>query len=161
MISFSSRGDIVLNEHAKEMLFKIDCKRGATAIDSKNKVYPLSDLDIDCVKYIAGAWRVQNKFEHKIQIVRGQEFVLLEKINRTEKNRFEFYRAAIVGKNSFGRFLIDKAQRVVAKYETDNRTYWSYGDSIEQARAFMGIRLYDEYSDLIDAIACKNKQQTR
>ena len=155
--SVSSHGDVVLNDHAKQLLYKIHCGQGATAIDSDGKTRPLADCDINSVKYISGMWRVQNPFNYEIQVVRGEEFVLMEKLNRTEKNRFEFYRAQPIGKNCYGRFLVPKTTKIVAKYETDNHTYWSYGNSIEQARAFLGIRLYDEYQDLIHAHACKNK----
>ena len=157
MPSLASRGDIVMNDHAKELLFRIHCERGELAYSCDGKTRPLKDCDILDVKFIAGLWRVQNKFEHNIQRVRDQEFVLLEKINRTEKNKFEFYRACRVGHNCYGRFVVGGMEQVVAKYETDKQTYWSYGNTIEQARAFLGIRLYDEYSDLIHAVACQNK----
>lgn len=157
MYSISSRGDVVMEEHAKELLFRIHCERGALAYSSDGKNRPLKDCDIRDVKYVSGMWRIQNKFEHPIQHVRDREFVLLEKINRTEKNMFEFYRARRVGQNCYGRFLVGGAEQIVAKYETDRQTYWSYGATIEQARAFLGIRLYDEYSDVIHSVACKNK----
>ena len=50
-----------------------------------------------------------------------------------------------------------EAYYYVAKYTTDQGTYWSYGNTIEQARAFLGIKLYDEYMDLIHTHACKNQ----
>lgn len=157
MHSVSSHGLVVMNEHAKELLFRIHCERGALAYSSDGNTRPLKNCDINNVKLIAGLWRVQNKFEHKIQNVRGKEFVLLEKINRTEKNLFEFYRAAMVATNCYGRFFVGGAEQIVAKYETDKQTYWSYGNTIEQARAFLGIRLYDEYSDLIHSVACQDR----
>lgn len=157
MHSISSRGDVALNDSAKELLFRVHCQRGAMAIDAKGKERPLSECDINEVKFIAGLWRIQNKFDHKIQMVRGQKFVLLEKINRIEKNLFEFYRGAIVSQNCYGYFIIPGADNIVAKYETDDETFWAYGNTLEQARAFMGICLYDKYQDLIHATACKNK----
>lgn len=161
MISVSSRGDVVLEEHSKELLYKMHCQRGAMAIDSVGAKRPLSECNINDVKLCAGLWRIQNKFEHNIQLVRGKEFVLLEKLNRTEKNKFEFYRAAVVGNNCYGRFLVPGNQGVVAKYETDKQTYWAYGPTIEQARAFLGIRLYDEYQDLIDSVVCRRKNKSK
>lgn len=157
MISFSSRIDGVLNDHAKELLFRIHCKKGALAHDSDGKTRPLQECDVHDVKFVAGLWRIQNKFNHPIQVVRGEEFVLMDKINRTEKNLFEFYNARMVGQNCYGRFLVGGGDLIVAKYETDNETFWAYGKTIEQARAFLGIRLYDKYQDLIHAAACKNK----
>lgn len=155
--SVSSRGDVVLNERAKSLLYKIHCDQGALAYSSDGKTRPLSECVINDVEFIGGLWRIQDKFEHEIQMVRGREFVLLEKLNRIEKNRFEFYRAAPVDRNCYGRFMISGFERIVAKYETDNQTYWAYGDTIEQVRAFLGIRLYDEFSDLIHSVACSKK----
>lgn len=157
MYSISSRGDVVLNEHAKELLFRIHCKQGALAYDSNGGTRPLGQCDVHDVKLVAGLWRVQNKFDCPVQLVRGKEFVLLDRINRTEKNEFEFYRAARVGRNCYGRFLINGVEQVVAKYETADETLWSYGDNIEKARAFMGICLIDKFRDLIHATAGKNK----
>lgn len=157
MPSLSSHGLVAMSDSAKELLFRIDCKRGALAYSADGQERPLSKCDINNVKFIGGLWRVQDKFKHNIQCVRDKEFVLLEKINRIEKNKFEFYHAALVGTNCYGRFIVGGATHIVAKYETDKQTYWSYGSTIEQARAFLGNRLYDEYSDLIHSVACKNK----
>lgn len=141
----------------KRLAYKIHCGQGAMAYDSDGGKRPLSECDINDVKFVGGLWRIQNKFEYKIQIVRGEEFVLGDRINRTEKNLFEFYNAQMVGKNCYGRFIVNGANWVVAKYKTDRDTYWAYGSTLEQARAFLGIRLYDEYRDLIHSVACKNE----
>lgn len=158
--SISSRADVAMNEHAKHLLYKIHCERGALAHSADGKTRPLSECDIRNVKFVAGLWRVQNEFPHTVQYVRGQEFVLLNKINRMEKNRFEFYHARMVGRNCYGPFLVDLPM-IVAKYKTDSQTYWAYGNTIEQARAFLGIRMYDEYSDVIHAAACRDKKLDR
>lgn len=141
----------------KQRAFKAACVAGAVAWDNNGREYPLSCLTPDEVEYIGGAWRVQNNFAQPIQTVRGEEFVLGERLNRTEHNHFEFYRAQIVGVNCYGRFIIPSAGVIIAKYETDNETHWAYGNTIEQARAFLGISLYDKYMDLIHATACKKK----
>lgn len=157
MYSLSSHGRVAMNEHAKELLYNIHCKNGAMAINEAGQMRPLSECNLNDVKHIAGMWRIQNKFNQPIYHVRDKDFVLLERINRTEKNLFEFYRASMVGSNCYGRFLVGGADKIVAKYETDSETFWSYGNTIEQARAFLGIRLYDKYMDLIHHAACKNK----
>lgn len=157
VLSVSSHGRVAMNDAAKEVLFRIHCGRDAVAYDCDGNTRPLADCDVNNVKFVAGAWRIQNMFAHQIQRVRGKEFVLLEKIDRTEKNLFEFFRARAVGKNCYGRFLVGGGEFVVAKCETAKGTYWAYGASIEQVRAFLGIRLYDEYKDLIHANACAYK----
>ena len=159
MTNVSSHTQAVLESAAKKVLFKNHCTQGKMAIDRDGHEYPLSQFKPGDVEYIAGEWRVQAAFPHKIQMVRDQEYVLLQKLNREEKNRFEFYRAAPVGQNCYGRFLNPGIEHVVAKYETDKETFWAYGETLEQARAFLGIRLYDEYMDVIHAAACKEKSK--
>jgi len=142
---------------SKRRAFHAATAEGGIARDKDGREYLLRDLNIDDVEYIGGAWRVQNKIEGNIQMVRGAEFVLGERINRTERNLFEFYYASRIGTNCYGHFIIPRSRAVVAKYETDTETHWAYGNSIEQARAFLGISLYDKYMDLIHSVACKKK----
>lgn len=142
---------------AKRRAFDAAAASGKVAWDASGREYSLRRLNIDDVEFIAGAWRVQNKFDKQIQLVRGEELVLDERLDRTEKNLFEFYRAHLVGLNCYGRFIVGGPGVIVAKYETDDETHWAYGKTLEQARAFLGIRLYDKYMNLIHAAACKKK----
>ena len=106
------------------------------------------------VEYIGGLWRVQKVFPYEITDVRGRQFVLLKKLPHTEKTRFEFYSAAGVIWGANGASAnINKPDWIVAKYETPHGTYMAYGQTIEQARAFLGIKMYDEYQDLIHSAA--------
>lgn len=165
----SSVQKTVTNPEFVRLAYKIDCAKGATAYGSAGIKRPLSECNIDDVNLVGGLWRIQNKFEHKIQFVRDKEFVLLEKINRTESNLFEFWRARMVGHNCYGRYFVggdnlvepSKHDYVIAKYETDNKTFFAYGPTITEARAFLGIRLYDEYQELIHSVACKNKNMQK
>lgn len=109
------------------------------------------------VEFVRGIWRVQDPFLYTIQEVRGMNFVLLEKMPHTEKTLFEFYKAKIVSENSYGRYLAD-CQYIVAKYTTKDGEFWGYGRTIEQARAFLGVKLYDEYKHLIHAHACADRE---
>jgi len=77
---------------------------------------------------------------------------------------FEYWTAKNVGYNCYGPFSLqgDGFDYIVAKYETDDGVYWGYGETIEKARAFLGLKLYDEYKHLINSVACKKKlAQTR
>ena len=141
----------------KQYTFIKDVLDGALAYRSDGTNVPLSSLDFSQVEFIGGLWRVQNPFPYKIQEVRGTKFVLTERLPHIEKNLFEFYRASMVSENCYGPFITPGATHVVAKYITDHGEYWSYGNTIEQARAFLGIKLYDEYMDLIHAHACKKQ----
>lgn len=144
----------------KEHAYYGDCLNGiwrTTARCSNGTTIPLICVDISKVEFIGGLWRVQDKFPYQIQMVRDMPFVLGERIARNERNLFEFFHAKRVCENCYGKYLAPAPQYVVAKYTTDKQTYWAYGQSVEQARAFLGIKLYDEYMDLIHSVACKNQ----
>lgn len=146
---------------AKREDFYRACDAGAVAYTSDGITVPLAKLVPSQVEFIGGAWRVQNPFMPEIQIVRDRMFVLGEKLPLKEKNHFEFYRASLVSENCYGKYIMSSNQYIVAKYATDKGTYWAYGPTIEQARAFLGIKLYDEYMDLIHSVACKNTQNKK
>ena len=127
---------------------------GAVAYKSDHTTVPLAEKSPAMVELVGGLWRVQDDFPYSVQEVRGVDFVLVEKLSHTEKTLFEFYKASMVGENCYGRYLADSPY-IVAKYTTNDGTFWGYGSSIEQARAFLGIKLYDEYKDLIHKHACQ------
>jgi len=111
------------------------------------------------VEFIAGAWRIQNKFDYQIINVRGKDFVLGDKLPHQERTKFDFYRAYSVGNNCYGKYIFPSTDYIVAKYATPRGTYWAYGQTIEQARAFLGIKLYDEHQDLIHANLSRPQEQ--
>lgn len=117
----------------------------------------------DMVDKVAGVWRIQNEFSDEIMRIRDKDMILLNKINRVENTLFEFWSAKIVGYNCYGPFVSsnNQADCIVAKYETDDGVYWGYGTTLEEARAFLGLKLYDEYKDLINSVACRNKLQNQ
>ena len=93
--------------------------------------------------------------------VRDRDFILMKKLDRQENTLFEFYNAKLIGYNCYGPFVINgpETDYVVAKYDTDKEKYWGYGKTLEDARAYLGLKLYDEYKEVINAIACKNKKK--
>ena len=94
-----------------------------------------------------------------ILIIVLTDIVLIKKLDRVENTLFDFYSAKMVNYNCYGPFVIDyeRPDYIVAQYETDRGTYLGYGRTIEAARAYLGLKLYDEYKEVINAIACKNK----
>lgn len=136
-------------------------KNGGFAVGADGKPVPLTDVKFENVEFICGLWRIQESFPHTTQKVRDIEVVLAEKLSHTERIPFEYYRAYRIGENCYGRYLFAKPDVIVAKYETDNGTYWGYGNTIEQARAFLGIKLFDEHMDLIHAVACRNARNNQ
>lgn len=132
---------------------------GAFALKSDGTRVPLYSVDFETVEFVSGRWCVQEPCPLPIQLVRDRELALAEKLTHTERIPFEYYSAYSVGENCFGKFLSGQPDTIVAKYETDDGVYWGYGRTIEQARAFLGIKLFDQYMDLIHAAACKKKRQ--
>ncbi len=129
---------------------------GAVAYVGFNQTIPLGALgaEFNDVEFIGGLWRVQKKFPYKITEVRDRQFVLVEKLPRTEKNQFEYYKAALATWGGTGCSTnTTNPDWIVAKYETPRGTFMSYGQSIEQARAFLAISIYDEYQNLIHGAA--------
>ena len=111
----------------------------------------LSSVGRTRVKFVAGLWRMQNThYGYNITQVRDKQFILGDKINHSEKNLFEYYYASEVSKNCYG-LMKPHFDYIVAKYDTDNGPMWSYGATIEQARAFLGIALFDKHIDMIHA----------
>lgn len=134
--------------------------QGALAYKSDGTTVPLSSCSPSQVEFVAGLWRVQNPFPYEIQVVRDREVVLMKKLPHKERIPFEYYLAFSIGENCYGRFLNEQFGTIVAKYETDDGVYWGYGATIEQARAFLGIKLFDQYMDLIHSVACKKIKNT-
>lgn len=145
------------NLYEKRFAYNLSCVYHEFAVDYKLNKVPLSSVKFNDVDFVGGAWRIQRPVPDNIQMVRGRPFVLGERLERQEKNEFEFYRAALLFYNCYGYSDNITFDMIVAKYTTDHGTYWSYGETIEQARAFMGIKLYDEYMELIHSVACQQK----
>ena len=117
------------------------------------------DAKLENVDFVAGLWRVQKKFPHEITRVRDKDVVLMNKLPRQENTYFEYWDAKQVGYNCYGQFILQSqdANLITAKYDTDDGCIWGYGATIESARAFLGLKLYDMYKDVIHLIARKNK----
>ncbi len=118
------------------------------------KFIPLGSYgaEFNDVEYIAGLWRVQKKFEHTITKVRDREFVLVKKLPHTELTGFEFYSAAAIVWGGGGCDAnVKNPDWIVAKYETKRGTYWAYGHTIEEVRAFLGVEIYYKNKDEIDS----------
>ncbi len=140
--------------------YNSDCASGVLAYCDDGSTVPLKRIAFNNVKFIGGLWRIQRDFKEPITIVRDKEFVIRNRLPNQEKNHFEYYMADMVGENCYGKYVMSAgAKYIVAKYDTKNGTYWSYGNSIEQARAFLGIKLYDEYMDLIHNAIGIDKQK--
>ena len=145
----------------KMAIFCVDEVEGVKAIDENGRHITLgkSSAISDRVDRINGLWHVQNKFPHTITRVRDKDMVLMKKLDRIEDTKFEYWSAKTVGYNCFGPFVSsdNSYDYIVARYDTDNGPLWGYGRTLEAARAYLGLKLYDEYKEVIHAIACRNK----
>lgn len=137
------------------------CYNDGFALDAKGDKYPIKKYGIEQLAFVAGFWRVQNILTKPIVHVRDKDMVFLAKLDRQENTLFEFYSAKQVGYNCYGPFVSEgnKPDYIVARYDTDNGTFFGYGKTIEEARAYLGLKLYDEYKDVINAIACQKKNK--
>lgn len=83
-----------------------------------------------------------------------RQFVLLNKLNRTENTDFEYYAAARI--DSDGQHSSLDPYYIVAKYKTGRGTFYAYGckitdsDALASARAHLAVRVYDAYQDMIE-----------
>ena len=141
----------------KRALYNNALDNNAVAYTGFKETIPLGapGAEFNNVEFISGLWRVQKKFPYNITKVRDKEFVLVKKLPRIEKNKFEYYSASTVVWGGTGcSSNVNNPDWIVAKYETPRGTYWAYGQTIEQARAFLGIELYDKHQDLIHENLC-------
>lgn len=144
--------------HEKMAAYHVACAKGLCAVRSDGRQIPVSQLKPTQIEFIGGLWRVQDETEYKIQQIRDKRLILGPRLNRTEHTLFEFYQAMQPTFNCYG--LLDMGfDMVVAKYTTSSGTFWGYGHTIEQARAFLGIKLYDQHQGLINDVL--NKQHTK
>ena len=132
--------------------FKRDCVAGACAYDENGERHPLTGCKEYSVKFVAGLWRVQRNFSKEIIRVRDKDFVLGRQLPHQERTKFVFFEAYTVCSNCYGYYIADRPDYVVAKYKTKDGVFMGYGNSIESARAFLGLKLYDEYQDIIHAV---------
>lgn len=147
------------NAAAKRIEYNKALDAGAVAYTGFRECEPLENFEFNDVEYIAGLWRVQHKIPYEITNVRDRQFVLVEKLPWTEKNKFEYHRAALATWGGTGCLAdVSRPDWIVAKYETPRGTFMSYGQTIEQARAFLAISIYDEYQDLIHTAAFEKQK---
>ena len=138
--------------------YDTDAKNGIGVYCVNGARMLLSSVGRTRVKFIGGLWRMQDtRHGYHVTKVRDKDFILGDKIARDEKNLFEYYHAAAACENCYG-LIKPNFCYVVAKYDTKNGPMWAYGNTIEQARAFLGIALFDKHIDSIHAIERKNKK---
>lgn len=155
---WSNPYDEYKNSRIKSNAWMRACGKNEMAVNSKNEMHPVKNFKMEDLAFVAGLWRIQEKCPHKITRVRDKDMILFDKLDHVENTLFEFWNAKEVVYNCYGICFGDKEPDfIVAKYDTDNGTYLGYGRTLESARAFLGLKLYDEYKDIINAIACKNK----
>ncbi len=139
--------------------YRTDCKNQIGAYCEDGTRVLLNGVERTRVKFVAGLWRVQRQYarHYKIIDVRDKKFILGKKLDIHEKNLFEYYNAAVVNSNCYG-ILPAEFDYIVAKYDTKDGALMSYGTTVEQARAFLGIALFDKYNSAVHNVARREKQ---
>ncbi len=143
------------NRHEKMAAYHIACAKGDNALTSDGALVPVSKLKPNQIEFIGGLWRVQNETTYEIKQIRDRKLILGNRLPHHERTLFEFYSAMTPAFNCYG-LICNKFDVVVAKYTTASGTFWGYGRTIEEARAFLGIKLYDAHQELINNVL--NKQ---
>ncbi|MBR5904476.1 MAG: hypothetical protein IKZ49_02990 [Alphaproteobacteria bacterium] len=145
----------------KKRAYDLACDNNEYAIDEEIRHIPLKNIDISKVAFVGGCWRVQRDFPYEITKVRDKNMVITKKLDYTERMPFVYYEAKEVCCNCNGFFIFSGGfDYIVARYDTKKGVYWGYGKTIEAARAFLGLKLFDEYSEMINEVLC-GKLQTK
>ncbi len=140
---------------------------GALAYIDYNKSVKLGTpgAEFNDVEFIGGLWRVQRLFNHETVRSRdGREFVLGEKLPHQEHTKFDFFKAYMVTVNCYGRYIAENKSGdyyVMARYETNRGIFLAYGKTISDARAFLAIKVYDEYQDVIEDEIQRNRAHVK
>ncbi|MBO4672544.1 MAG: hypothetical protein J5608_02745 [Alphaproteobacteria bacterium] len=139
--------------------YRTDCKNHVCAYCANGTRMLLNSIGRTQVRFVAGLWRVQrvHSRHYKITDVRDKQFILGKKLDIHEKNLFEYYEAADVVSDCYG-ILPPAFTYIVAKYDTKDGAVMSYGVTVEQARAFLGIALFDKYNSAVHSVARREKQ---
>ena len=94
-------------------------------------------------------------------------FVLLKKLDRKEHTNFVYYNAASVDWGAYGLSSNFEPDFIIAKYETNRGTFYSYRctitdkDALANARAHLAGKVLEVYQDVIDAEIRKSKEQEK
>ncbi len=149
----------------KGIIFSVDEQNGVKAVAENRSAITLgkSGAKLEQVDRINGVWHIQNKFPYEITVVRKRDMVLLKKLDREEHTGFEFYTAKHVGYNCFGPFVSNGNgyDYIVAKCNTDRGPFWGYGKTMDDARAYLCLKLYDECQDVILAMLCSKTRNNQ
>ena len=134
-------------------------KETVCAYKSDGTRVPLKDCRLINLEYVAGLWRVQDEFPYTIENVRKKDFVIGNKLPHEERTGFIFYEAYSVGENCYGKYKSDKPDYIVAKFETPRGVFSAYGKTIEDVRAYLGIKLWDAFPDVLSAAINPQRQK--
>ncbi|MDR0726566.1 MAG: hypothetical protein LBF37_00715 [Rickettsiales bacterium] len=150
---------------AKYNLYEAAVAKGTVAYKSNGQSVPLILKNLEDVDFVGGLWRVQNHFNSKIHHIRDREFVLGAQLTEKQLAEYEikffkYYKAAMVSENCYGSRTTGY-NCIVANFHK----YWAYGNNISQARAFLAVKVLDEYTrrlyDLYSSVAKKLTKQKK
>ena len=142
--------------------FKTDAEKLSAYLNDKNKMtktiyayksdgsfVPLGQCRLVDLEHVAGLWRVQNEFPHKIENVRGKDFVIGKKIPYKDTS-VDLYEAYPVGENCYGKYIFDRPDYIVGISMTKRGKVSAYGTRIEDVCAYLGRKItYGIFRDVI------------
>ncbi|MBR4507048.1 MAG: hypothetical protein IKP24_00775 [Alphaproteobacteria bacterium] len=143
--------------------YDASCKNGVRAYSYDDVCMPLADVDLDkyIVKYIAGLWRMRTKpvKTYTITNVYDKRFVLGPeiKINERDEFNFKYYYAALEKYDLFG-VLEPTFDWYVARCNTKKGRMMRYGETREEARAFLRGAIMDAFAPNIASFVLADKK---
>ena len=146
----------------RKKAYDIACtQNGIYAVDANLRKIPLNKVSVNRLAFVGGFWRVQNHFPYEITRVRDRDMVIMDRIKYRDKTEFEYYNAKSVGYNCYGPFMTNgkTSDYIVSKSMTNKGVCWGYGKTIESARAFLGLKLLDEYMDVVKSAMNQNTRK--
>lgn len=148
-------------------VYDTDITKGVWAYSYDGKRIPLTSVDLKkhLAKFIAGLWRFRDKPTKNYKVVRvhDRNLILGKKLDIQERDdfKFEYYTASAEKYDLFG-VLVPDFNLYVAKCHTNKGIMLRYGETREDARAFLRGAIMDVFApNIANYILFDRKKKTK
>lgn len=148
-------------------VYETDITKGVYAYSYNDERIPLTAVDLKnhLVKFIAGLWRFRDKPTKNYNVVKvhDRNLILGEKLDIQERDdfNFEYYTASAAKYDIFG-VLVPNFNLYVAKCYTKKGVMLRYGETREDARAFLRGAIMDVFApNIANYILCDKNERTK
>ncbi len=147
-------------EQEKLAAYNTDVATGVLAYYENGARESLGRVKWQDVEFIKGKWRIQKK--SSIVNIDGQMVGLGARMRVKTSDSFEYYPVSSgIRWGIYGAFVSCVYNRVAVHYATDDKDYWLIADNVAQASERMSVRLYQDFQDVISAVARRKMNQRR